>query len=79
VEKYPNPLAAEEESTSPMVKIVKNIFKLLISIVNVSRMEIGGNSHPEIDHHGDSKIQALINIKRSYLFLVLVITIINIS
>jgi hypothetical protein len=29
VEKYLNPLAAEE-SASPMVKIVKNIFKLLI-------------------------------------------------
>jgi hypothetical protein len=59
VEKYPNPLAAEEKSTSPMVKIVKNIFKLLISIVNVSRMEIGGNSHPEIDHHGDSNMMKI--------------------
>ena len=52
VEKYPNPPPAKGESIFEMTKNLKNISKLLISViiilVNDCIKEIGGNSHAEI-------------------------------
>jgi hypothetical protein len=48
MEKYHNPLAAEGEYVSPVTNNVKYILKLLISVLNDKRKEIGGNSQADM-------------------------------
>lgn len=42
---------AEWDSIYPMTKMLKIVFKLLITIVNDHQNEIGGNSYPDISPH----------------------------
>ena len=46
MEKYRNPLLIEGESV--IDQNIKNTIKLIVSVVNERRKEIGGNSHAQI-------------------------------